>query len=95
MLTFVSVTASYSQYKIEGVNLAYGEEIVDEKALLPNMFLSRAGFLEFKYEEDSNNIYIKRVAIGEMKFERDGEDYEMKIRGRGIANKLYEKFWRN
>ena len=50
-----------------------------------------AGYLKFIYNEDTNNIYVDMVAIGEAKFEKSGEDYEMRLRGRGIANKLYEK----
>jgi len=52
---------------------------------------SPAGYLKFIYNEDTNNIFIDIVAIGEAKFEKSGEDYEMRLRGRGIANKLYEK----
>lgn len=52
---------------------------------------SPAGYLKFKYDEDTNNIFVDIVAIGEAKFEKSGEDYEMRLRGRGIANKLYEK----
>lgn len=51
----------------------------------------RAGYLEFIYDEDTNNIFVNMIAIGEAKFEKSGEDYEMRLRGRGIANKLYEK----
>ena len=51
----------------------------------------RAGFLEFIYNEDTNNIFVDIIAIGEAEFEESGEDYEMRLRGRGIANKLYEK----
>lgn len=50
-----------------------------------------AGYLKFIYNEDTNNIYVDIIAIGEAKFEKSGEDYEMRLRGRGIANKLYEK----
>lgn len=50
-----------------------------------------AGYLKFIYNEDTNNIYVDMVVIGEAKFEKSGEDYEMRLRGRGIANKLYEK----
>jgi hypothetical protein len=50
-----------------------------------------AGYLKFIYNEDTNNIFVDMVAIGEAKFEKSGEDYEMRLRGRGIANKLYEK----
>ena len=52
---------------------------------------SPAGYLKFIYNEDTNNIFVDMVAIGEAKFEKSGEDYEMRLRGRGIANKLYEK----
>ena len=51
----------------------------------------RAGYLEFIYDEDTNNIFVNMIAIGEAKFEKSGEDYEMRLRNRGIANKLYEK----
>ena len=50
-----------------------------------------AGYLKFTFNEDTNNIFVDKVVIGEAKFEKSGEDYEMRLRGRGIANKLYEK----
>ena len=53
--------------------------------------IKRAGYLEFIYDEDTNNIFVNMITIGEAKFEKSGEDYEMRLRGRGIANKLYEK----
>ena len=50
-----------------------------------------AGYLKFTFNEDTNNIFVDMIVIGEAKFEKSGEDYEMRLRGRGIANKLYEK----
>lgn len=66
LLTIVSVTCSYSQYKIEGIDISYGEEIEDKKAKIVKI-IGEANNKIYALGIKGDDYYLKIFTSKEMK----------------------------